>query len=87
MHPKKREIFSLMLHLHTLKIMGCLEIVRPFATRVSKAKASKLNDYLKLGNMYFFPLFFFLQASTDFRAKWNICICIASKETPIAITW
>ena len=43
--PKKREIFSLMLHLHTLKIMGGLEIVRPFATRVSKAKASKLNDF------------------------------------------
>jgi hypothetical protein len=40
MYPKKRE----MLHLHTLKIMGGLEIVRPFATRVSKAKASKLND-------------------------------------------
>ena len=45
MYPKKREIFSLMLHLHTLKIMGGLEIVRPFATRVSKAKASKLNDF------------------------------------------
>ena len=39
--PKKREIFSLMLHLHTLKIMGGLEIVRPCALAKNKVEYQK----------------------------------------------